>query len=95
MEFLSISIISTISIGSIGVSIAEKSWIGIVVAIVLLCAIMGFGFSMKEKNYVKQESYKKVKSLMYDSTILQKNRQYIGDFFISCDYYFEKYIFLK
>ena len=48
-NFLVLSILATISIGSIGVSIAEKSWIGIVVAIVLLCAIMGFGFSMKKK----------------------------------------------
>ena len=48
-NFLVLSLLATISIGSIGVSIAEKSWIGIVVAIVLLCAIMGFGFSMKKK----------------------------------------------
>ena len=48
-NFLVLAILATIAIGSIGVSIAEKSWIGIVVAIVLLCAIMGFGFSMKKK----------------------------------------------
>ena len=49
MEFLNFSDISNIAIGSIGVSIAEKSLIGIVVAIVLLCGIMGFGFSTKKK----------------------------------------------
>lgn len=48
-DFLTLALLATISIGSIGVSIAEKSWIGIVVAIVLLTAIMGFGFSRKKK----------------------------------------------
>lgn len=48
-DFLVLSLLATITIGSIGISIAEKSWIGIVVAIVLLCAIMGYGFSRKKK----------------------------------------------
>ena len=48
-NFLVLAILATIAIGSIGVSIAEKSWIGIVVAIILLCAIMGYGFSTKKK----------------------------------------------
>jgi hypothetical protein len=48
-NFLVLAILATISIGSIGISIAEKSWIGIVAAIILLCAIMGYGFSMKKK----------------------------------------------
>ncbi len=48
-NFLVLAILATIDIGSIGVSIAEKSWIGIVVAIFLLFVIMGYGFSMKKK----------------------------------------------
>lgn len=48
-NFLILSLLATISIGSIGIFIAEKSWIGIVVAIVLLIIIMGIGFSMKKK----------------------------------------------
>lgn len=48
-DFLVLALLATIAIGSIGVSIAEKSWIGIVVAIVLVCIIMGFGFTRKKK----------------------------------------------
>lgn len=48
-NFLILSILATISIGSIGVFIAMQSWIGIVVAIILLFIIMGYGFSQKKK----------------------------------------------
>ena len=48
-NFLILAILAAMSIGSIGVFIAEKSIIGIVAAIVILCAIMGFGFSQKKK----------------------------------------------
>lgn len=48
-NFLLLSILATITIGSIGVFVAIKSWIGIICAIVLLSAIMGYGFSLKKK----------------------------------------------
>ena len=48
-NFLILAILAAMSIGSIGVFIAEKSIIGIIAAIVILCAIMGFGFSQKKK----------------------------------------------
>ncbi|USK87263.1 YlaF family protein [Peribacillus asahii] len=47
--FLILAILATICIGSIGISIAEKSILGIVVAIIILCGIMGFGFTQKKK----------------------------------------------
>ena len=48
-NFLVLALLATISIGSIGIFIAEESLIGIVIAIVVLCGIMGYGFSQKKK----------------------------------------------
>lgn len=48
-NFLILSILAVASIGSIGIFIAEKSLLGIFAAIVILCGIMGFGFSQKKK----------------------------------------------
>lgn len=48
-SLLALSILATMSIGSIGVFIALKSWLGIVIALVLLVVIMGFGFTKKKK----------------------------------------------
>ncbi|MGE7602264.1 YlaF family protein [Peribacillus sp. NPDC097675] len=48
-NFLILAILATICIGSIGIFIAEKSILGILAAIVVLCGIMGYGFSQKKK----------------------------------------------
>ncbi|MFJ7638741.1 YlaF family protein [Peribacillus sp. NPDC097264] len=48
-NFLILAILATASIGSIGIFIAIKSILGIVAAIVVLCGIMGYGFSQKKK----------------------------------------------
>ena len=49
-NFLVLALLATISIGSIGVSIAEKSWIGIVVALFYFVPqSWGLVFTMKEK----------------------------------------------
>lgn len=48
-NFLLLSILAVICIGSIGVFVAEKMWFGIIIALVLLCVVMGGGFTLKKK----------------------------------------------
>ena len=47
--FLIYSILAASSIMAIGVFIGEKSIIGIILSIIVLFIIMGFGFSTKKK----------------------------------------------
>ncbi|HWO96065.1 MAG TPA: YlaF family protein [Bacillus sp. (in: firmicutes)] len=47
--FLVYSILAATSIMAIGIFIGEKSIIGIIVSIISLFIIMGFGFSTKKK----------------------------------------------
>lgn len=46
---LALAIIATLCIMSIGVSVAEKSILGICASIVTLIFVMGFGFKTKKK----------------------------------------------
>ncbi|MDW7613179.1 YlaF family protein [Peribacillus simplex] len=48
-NFLILAVLAACSIGSIGIFIAEKSLLGILAAIVILCGVMGFGFTQKKK----------------------------------------------
>ncbi|WP_324611604.1 YlaF family protein [Bacillus massiliglaciei] len=48
-DFLLLAVLATIAIGSIGVFIAVKSWIGALAAVALIIFIMGFGFTRKKK----------------------------------------------
>jgi hypothetical protein len=48
-NFLILAILAASSIGSIGIFIAEKSLLGILAAIVVLCGIMGLVFTQKKK----------------------------------------------
>jgi arginine exporter protein ArgO len=44
-----IALLATATIMGIGISIAERSWVGILACIVGLVFVMGFGFKTKKK----------------------------------------------
>ena len=48
-NFLILALLAVTSISFIGVSIGEKSLIGVIISIIALCIIMGYGFSLKKK----------------------------------------------
>jgi len=48
-NFLIMALLATASISFIGIAIAEKSIFGAVISLIVLCGIMGYGFSQKKK----------------------------------------------
>ncbi|WP_026089283.1 DUF5325 family protein [Bacillus sp. AP8] len=47
--FLLLSLLASASMAGIGISIAYRNIFGIILCILALCGVMGFGFSMKKK----------------------------------------------
>lgn len=47
--FVFLSLAALLSMAGIGVAVGERSILGIIFAILLLCAVMGFGFKKKKE----------------------------------------------
>lgn len=47
--FLMLSLLASCSMAGIGISVAYRSIVGIILCILVLCAVMGFGFVTKKK----------------------------------------------
>ncbi|OMP68484.1 YlaF family protein [Domibacillus epiphyticus] len=47
--FLGFAVLAALCMIGMGVAIGEQSWIGAILSIVFLLAVMGFGFSYKAK----------------------------------------------
>ena len=49
LNFLFMALLATASIAFIGIAIAEKSIFGALISLIILCGVMGYGFSQKKK----------------------------------------------
>ncbi len=47
--FLMLAFLAAACMGGVGISVGYRSLIGIFICILALCAVMGFGFTMKRK----------------------------------------------